>query len=913
MDNSLTGKYQAVLAFQVEAVNRILATLHQNGDDKEASPTFLHSFALRIGEVPVTQLQLDPEGKLSRFTNVTGILDSLVRGSKIEQVLAVHPKAPPGISKAADDLKQELLELLERRTTPAAVVGTAWVQLSPPRVSFPPGSTSEVTVHIEVRAHYEPDPNTQSLPGPIHGEVQATYSLEQMIPKYHFDQKFLVVNLTADDNKIKFLPAQGTITPGEAETIADHIRSILRHRFEPTNVQLDQGFDFNGFKSFGSGDVQAITLPVTVSGASPGMSGLDDIPDPFDNLLTSGHHFAVAISKQLLQGQIQPAIDSLNGYHQGFSITVTLWVILAPVDFTVNYTVSITTVEVTWEAGSIKVIVNGNVTTSSIFPNYTFIITATLTAALDIANQRVSLEISGLDVQVSGAFKGRVQSYIETNAWNAFTAFLNSANDQIGGTLAGAVRLDDALKSFDDSATSKYTSVEIHPDGVILRGSVSTKERSDAVAQYHERGHDRMLTAYRSWIPAGNIERFEWSWTVSKSAFEKFPWQRKVESFTSEHSFIFRPTQFQVKDELTIARPMHLGHVCLKVIGKQTAGHLGGPEQEVEDGESCTVDSQDFVFEMPGWWVRIMELAVWPGDPQPEELLEDSIVAHVNPVEHSRLSRTAAPKTLVHFSDAKVDRPLETLSRALIESRHRDTPALLVLVLPRGFLRDRQSAVERRLGSLSEELSVSLSVTEDYEGGWASTFGVERTPATYMVNGSGEVVWQQMGALNAPSLTEAVNEHFTPGVQLRSRPLRLAIHPGDLAPDFLFDSGRGERIALRKLRGQRVLITFWKSWSTPCLAELRRLQRLNEHSDRRGPVILAVNDGENPQNIDGFRREHNLTYTLVSDPYRRIAQRYGVNCWPATIAVGVKGLVDRIHLGVTRDRPHGHAKAHGSS
>ena len=152
-------------------------------------------------------------------------------------------------------------------------------------------------------------------------------------------------------------------------------------------------------------------------------------------------------------------------------------------------------------------------------------------------------------------------------------------------------------------------------------------------------------------------------------------------------------------------------------------------------------------------------------------------------------------------------------------------------------------------------------------------------------------------------MAAALDEHLIPGLPPRSRLLRLAVQPGDRALDVLFEFAEGERLALRRLRGRRVLLNFWKSWSTPCLEELSRLQRMHDEAGREGPVILAINDGEDPEHLAEIRREHKLTVTLVPDPYRRISRRYGVNCWPTTVSIGEDGLVNRVQFGLRHERP----------
>ena len=53
MANNLTGYYDAVLEVSVRQINGLLATLHQNGGDKDKSPHFPHSVKnIRLGTSP---------------------------------------------------------------------------------------------------------------------------------------------------------------------------------------------------------------------------------------------------------------------------------------------------------------------------------------------------------------------------------------------------------------------------------------------------------------------------------------------------------------------------------------------------------------------------------------------------------------------------------------------------------------------------------------------------------------------------------------------------------------------------------------------------------------------------------------------------------------------------------------------
>jgi peroxiredoxin len=98
-------------------------------------------------------------------------------------------------------------------------------------------------------------------------------------------------------------------------------------------------------------------------------------------------------------------------------------------------------------------------------------------------------------------------------------------------------------------------------------------------------------------------------------------------------------------------------------------------------------------------------------------------------------------------------------------------------------------------------------------------------------------------------------------------------------------------------------MTFWQSWSAPCLAELRRLQRSQNAGQRGAPFIVAFHGGAPRKNkdFDDIRKEHGLSLTIVQDAEHRVARRFGVRCWPTTIAIDPEGRIERIQLGIEPD------------
>jgi hypothetical protein len=50
-----------------------------------------------------------------------------------------------------------------------------------------------------------------------------------------------------------------------------------------------------------------------------------------------------------------------------------------------------------------------------------------------------------------------------------------------------------------------------------------------------------------------------------------------------------------------------------------------------------------------------------------------------------------------------------------------------------------------------------------------------------------------------------------------------------------------------------------------------------------------------------LRKRYRLTFPLVQDRNQAIARRYGITCWPTTIAVNADGSVGRMQLGTVPD------------
>jgi hypothetical protein len=110
MPNELTGDYEAAVEVSVEALNRILATLHQAGASDEASPKLLHEITARVGDTPTRpQFEL-AEAFLQNLISTSGDTFTYSRDvlRKVQSDLSTIQKTLVGVLRglsAAKDLR----------------------------------------------------------------------------------------------------------------------------------------------------------------------------------------------------------------------------------------------------------------------------------------------------------------------------------------------------------------------------------------------------------------------------------------------------------------------------------------------------------------------------------------------------------------------------------------------------------------------------------------------------------------------------------------------------------------------------------------------------------------------------------------------------------------------------------------
>ena len=139
---------------------------------------------------------------------------------------------------------------------------------------------------------------------------------------------------------------------------------------------------------------------------------------------------------------------------------------------------------------------------------------------------------------------------------------------------------------------------------------------------------------------------------------------------------------------------------------------------------------------------------------------------------------------------------------------------------------------------------------------------------------------------------------------------------GESAPELVSIVGwfPGSPQKLAGLRGKVVLLDFWATWCSPCLAAFPALTEWHESFQKDGLVILGMTrfygsaDGEKADNateleyLKKFRVERKLPYDFAVADNQTSQSVYGANGLPTTVLIDRKGVVRYVETGTSRTR-----------
>ena len=130
----------------------------------------------------------------------------------------------------------------------------------------------------------------------------------------------------------------------------------------------------------------------------------------------------------------------------------------------------------------------------------------------------------------------------------------------------------------------------------------------------------------------------------------------------------------------------------------------------------------------------------------------------------------------------------------------------------------------------------------------------------------------------------------------------VGVHPGQLARDFEASNLEGLPVRLSEFRGRPVVINFWATWCTSCLAEMPALEEQRKAHEADGLAIVAVNVGERVGDAREFIEALELfEFVIAMDPALDIADAYAVRGLPHSLFLDSNGVIQAEYRGQLDD------------
>jgi len=813
--------------------------------------------------------------------------------------------------------------------------GIAQLQLSTPRLVIPDAWGEHITLWVQTMARYFPDPGTRALPKYIHGTMQITVGVNQVATQAG---NVVTIHVNPAKLNVQFIQSWASMTPtganmvltgNDVDTIQKAIHNSIVTSFQSSNATLPPSIKHMRFKTLpgAPGALAAVSFLLNMH------DGWSDPGSVYQVFLAADDDFAFAVGADFLVSQftssVNATLDKSRQRHFPFTfeVVVTVWTPWGDAVIsrdTYTYDVSLDKITVEVLAGQILVTIDGHAHSDSVAPDFTFHVKQAFTlnligatAALDTLGD-VSVTIDnpgGLVGTILGPFIPLFESSTANQVRPIVSSMMSGAQDRIMEMLSADSNFKEFFRKLMNPhptpgapppevvnpPTLTYTDFEISPSGVVLHGSLAV-QRWPAVRATFALDSTGEFSALNSWIPGGTIQQHVWTDESGSKALRtdhhtfvfESPWRFNPAVNSLKSSFVSARAQ----QDITVEFPAHtipgeqrmsftmgVNPSCLTVKGKRISAWGPVVYQDVS-GHSCRWHALPLGslaiaanLRIAGQTLPDIALTLPAASGAPE------VVGHISPSSLVKRAGEGNSNVIVHFLGGGPPGNLDYLVQALGESGRNETATAILAVLPG----DELAKIRPVEG---------LLLSEDHDGTWGRLFRVNHRPATILVGPSGELLWRHEGDLLPGQLAEALRKHLAAGGVFSPRLLELDVSIGEAPPDFLFECAPGVELTLRKLVGRPVALVFWKSSSRPSMEMVRRLQALFEKASEPAPIVLAINDGEDPELATRIGAQAGLSAMVVADPQRAISLAYGVNVWPTTVGLDVRGLISYVWHGL---------------
>lgn len=115
---------------------------------------------------------------------------------------------------------------------------------------------------------------------------------------------------------------------------------------------------------------------------------------------------------------------------------------------------------------------------------------------------------------------------------------------------------------------------------------------------------------------------------------------------------------------------------------------------------------------------------------------------------------------------------------------------------------------------------------------------------------------------------------------------------GDVAPDFSLVGDDGQTYSLHSFAGKNLILYFYPKDETPtCTKEACEFRDMKKLFEQKQAIIVGISPDDTESHVK-FKKNHELSFLLLSDPQLEVAKSYG--------AYGEKNFYGKKSMGLLR-------------
>jgi peroxiredoxin len=117
------------------------------------------------------------------------------------------------------------------------------------------------------------------------------------------------------------------------------------------------------------------------------------------------------------------------------------------------------------------------------------------------------------------------------------------------------------------------------------------------------------------------------------------------------------------------------------------------------------------------------------------------------------------------------------------------------------------------------------------------------------------------------------------------------------APEFSLQNVDGSIVNLLDFRGRPVMLTFWQIHCPACQFQMPFTQSLYDKWSSDSLVILTINVGDRPSDVQDYVNSRGITYPVLLDTQTTVTQDYGIIGVPTTYFIDERGFFKGYQVG----------------